>query len=144
MKNVPGTAAAVCLLAVASLTWMGASSSSTQSRVERGKYLVEGVAGCRDCHTPMDEKGARADCGTGLAGRAHPVQADDAGARLGGEVAEHRRPARMGYTDAVKFLMTGIAFNGLPARPPMPQYWMNKEDAEAVVAYLRSRAPADK
>ena len=46
--------------------------------------------------------------------------------------------------DAVKFLMTGTAFNGLPARPPVPQYRMNKQDAEAVVAYLGSLAPADK
>jgi len=43
--------------------------------------------------------------------------------------------------DAVKFLMTGIAYNDLPARPPMPQYRFNKEDAEAVVAYLKSLAP---
>lgn len=51
-----------------------------------------------------------------------------------------------GWTDeqAVKFLMTGIAYNELPGRPPMPQYRFNLQDAEAVVAYLRSLAPADK
>ena len=45
-----------------------------------------------------------------------------------------------GWEDAaaVKFLMTGIAYNDLPGRPPMPQYRFNKEDATAIVAYLRS------
>ena len=45
---------------------------------------------------------------------------------------------------AVKFLMTGIAYTDLPGRPPMPQYRFNQEDAEAVVAYLKSLAPPNK
>jgi hypothetical protein len=47
-----------------------------------------------------------------------------------------------GWTDeqAEKFLMTGLAYNDLPARPPMPRYRFNREDAEAIVAYLRSPA----
>jgi len=43
---------------------------------------------------------------------------------------------------AIRFLMTGIAYNELPARPPMPQYRFNQQDAEAIVAYLKSLAPA--
>ena len=46
--------------------------------------------------------------------------------------------------DAVKFFMTGIAYNDLPARPPMPQYRFNQQDAQAVVAYLKSLAPSGK
>jgi len=34
--------------------------------------------------------------------------------------------------------MTGIAYNGLPGKPPMPQYRFNREDATAIVAYLKS------
>jgi hypothetical protein len=51
-----------------------------------------------------------------------------------------------GWTDqqAVKFLMTGLAYNDLPARPPMPPYRFNQKDAEAMVAYLRSLAAPDK
>jgi len=143
MKNVLWTLGAVCLLGVASLTWMGASSSSKQSKVERGKYLVEGVAGCRDCHTPMDEKGVPI-AGRDLQGAPilfKPTVPVPTWAEKSPNIAGLRG---WGNTDAVKFLMTGIAYNGLPARPPMPQYRMNKEDAEAVVAYLRSLAPADK
>jgi len=48
-----------------------------------------------------------------------------------------------GWTDdaAIKFLMTGIAYNNLPGCPPMPQYRFNKPDAAAIVAYLRSLSP---
>jgi hypothetical protein len=38
--------------------------------------------------------------------------------------------------------MTGIAYNDLPARPPMPQYRFNQEDAAAIMAYLRSLGSA--
>jgi hypothetical protein len=44
---------------------------------------------------------------------------------------------------AVRFLITGLAYNNLPARPLMPLYRMNKEDAEAIVAYLKSLSPTD-
>ena len=49
-----------------------------------------------------------------------------------------------GYTDeqAVKFLMTGERPSGIPVRPPMPVYRMTRDEAEAVVAYLRSVSPA--
>ena len=36
------------------------------------------------------------------------------------------------------FLINGKAPNGRPAGPPMPTYTMTREDAEAVVAYLKS------
>ncbi len=42
------------------------------------------------------------------------------------------------HAQAVKFFMTGLAPNGQPARPPMPQYHMTKADAQSVVAYLES------
>jgi hypothetical protein len=40
--------------------------------------------------------------------------------------------------------MTGLAYNDLPARPPMPQYRLTREEATAVVAYLRSLTPEQK
>jgi hypothetical protein len=38
----------------------------------------------------------------------------------------------------IKLLTTGIWRDGKPLRAPMPQFRMNRSDAEAVVAYLRS------
>jgi mono/diheme cytochrome c family protein len=40
--------------------------------------------------------------------------------------------------DMVKLLTTGIWTNGEHLRPPMPQFRLSQEDAEAVVAYLKS------
>jgi hypothetical protein len=47
-------------------------------------------------------------------------------------------------TDAemVKLLTTGIWRDGKYLRPPMPQFRMKPQDAEAVVAYLKSLKPA--
>ena len=44
--------------------------------------------------------------------------------------------------DALKFLQTGLAPGGKRAAPPMPWYRFSRSDAEALLAYLRSLAPA--
>lgn len=92
---------------------------------------------CGDCHTPHDEKGepirAKLFQGSALPFKPAvpmPVWADRAPNIAG--------LAGWKELDAVKFLMTGLASNRQPARPPMPQYRFNQEDARAVVAYLRS------
>ena len=133
---------------VLSLVVIGSALSSPAApaqvaNVARGKYLVEQVALCGDCHTPHNEKGeavmAKGMKGAPLAFKPAvpiPIWADKAPNIAG----------LPGWEDdaAVKFFMSGIAYNDLPARPPMPQYRFNKPDAEAVVAYLKSLAPADK
>jgi len=138
----PGVA--VGLWGVFSLALISASSAAPApakvSKIERGKYLVEHVGMCGDCHTPHNEKGepiaGKLLKGAPLSFKSIvpiPVWADKASNIAGLPGWE--------TGDAVKFLMTGIAYNDLPARPPMPQYRFNKEDAEAVVAYLKSLAP---
>jgi len=119
------------------------AASPHAAKIARGKYLVDGIARCGDCHTPHNEKGEE------IAGQLFrgaplifkpivpiPMFADKAPNIAGLRGWEEEA--------AVKFLMTGIAYNGLPARPPMPQYRLNREDAEAVVAYLKSLSPNDK
>ncbi len=92
---------------------------------------------CADCHTPMNDKGEFVQDkwlqGTKLTFAPTvpmPVWADTSVNIAGLPGWDHAQ--------AVKFFMTGLAPNGQPARPPMPQYHMNKTDAEAVVAYLES------
>lgn len=108
--------------------------------VERGRYIVEQVAMCSDCHSP------RGETGQFIVGKEHtgsplgfaptvpmPAWADSAPYIAG----------LPNYTteQAVKFLMTGERPTGVPVRPPMPEYRMTKADAEAVVAYLKSSKP---
>jgi Cytochrome c len=106
----------------------------------RGKYLVEQVGLCGDCHTPRNEKGEPIQeqwlQGATLDFKPivpMPVWADKAPAIAGLPGWEKEA--------AIKFLMTGVAYNGLPGRPPMPQYRFDQADAEAIVAYLKSLPP---
>jgi mono/diheme cytochrome c family protein len=130
------------LFAVNSLL-SSAPAPATASQLARGKYLVEAVGQCGDCHSPLNDKGEPIP-GKELRGATLtfkpitpiPVWADKAPNIAGLRGWEQE--------DAVKFFMTGIAYNDLPARPPMPQYKMTKEDAEAVVAYLKSLSPTAK
>lgn len=130
----------VFILAVSTIP---TSPAAPAANLARGKYLVEQVARCGDCHSPHDEKGEPIP-GKELRGTAlefKPVVPNSSWADKAPNIAGLRGWEEK---DAVKFLMTGIAYNDLPARPPMPPYRMSKEDAEAIVAYLRSLSPVAK
>jgi mono/diheme cytochrome c family protein len=119
------------------------TAQTATTNVARGKYLVEQVARCGDCHSAHDAKGAPI-AGKELRGAPllfKPITPTQDWADKAPNIAGLRA---WETADAVKFLMTGIAYNDLPARPPMPQYHMNKEDAQAIVAYLKSLSPVAK
>ena len=130
----------VCLLTFAVAGSLYRVNAAPAATLERGRYLVEQVGMCGDCHSPHNEKGEpvreKLLQGTSLPFKPTvpmPVWADKAPNIAGLPGWEDK--------DAVKFLMTGLAYNDLPARPPMPQYRFNQEDATAIVTYLRSMAP---
>ena len=139
---VSGTALTLSVVGPASSRSATPKSSKTRaSLIAHGKYLVEDAGQCQDCHTPRNEKGE------------FIKEQWLRGAKLDTLIKERPTWAEKsaniaglpGWTDeqAVKFLMTGLAYNDLPARPPMPSYRFNQEDAEAIVAYLRTlSAPA--
>jgi mono/diheme cytochrome c family protein len=114
--------------------------ASTPSDVARGKYLVEGVAMCGQCHTPSDSNG-NPDRTSWLQGGPEPYLP----AKPNGDWPV--RAPRIGGTppaddaDMVKLLTTGIWTTGNRLRFPMPQFRMDRGDAEAVVAYLKSLTP---
>jgi len=113
------------------------AAGSAASDVARGRYLVEGVAMCGQCHTPRDSNG-NFDQTRKLQGASIPwvpAKADPNwpinAPRIGGNP-----PAP--DADVIKLLTTGIWTNGERLRFPMPQFRMERSDAEAVVAYLKS------
>jgi len=117
-----------------------ANAGGNAARVARGKYIVDGVAMCGTCHTPRNDSG-EIDRGRWLDGAAlwllpaHPVEDWPLKApRIAGSP-----PAS--DEEMVRLLTTGIWKTGTSLRPPMPQFRMSREDAEAVVAYLRSLTP---
>jgi mono/diheme cytochrome c family protein len=112
-------------------------ASGAAADVARGKYLVEGVAICGQCHTPRDNEG-NGDRNQWLQGGPVPYQPSTPVAdwpqtepRIGGTL-----PAP--DVDMVKLLTTGIWTNGTRLRAPMPQFRMTVSDAQAVVAYLKT------
>jgi hypothetical protein len=136
----------VCVCVGASL--IAASASAPQKRfaypappspaeLERGRYLVEEVAKCPECHTPRKENG-ELDRNAWLRGApiwirpVAPIQpwAD-------------RAPALAGlpsFTDAQAetVLEDGTGPNGEALRAPMHLYHLAAADARAVVTYLKS------
>jgi mono/diheme cytochrome c family protein len=131
-----GIIAAVAIAALVIVS-SGAAASKGQSQIARGEYLVKGIGQCGDCHTPftmtggfvMDKwlQGKKLEFGPLVP---IPVWADTSPNIAGLPGWETEK--------AVQFFMTGLAPNGQPSRPPMPAYHMNRDDAEAVVAYLQS------
>jgi mono/diheme cytochrome c family protein len=111
--------------------------------VARGKYLVEDVAMCGQCHTPRDSRG-NLDRSRWLQGAAMPWTPADSSSsdwplrapRIGGNP-----PAS--DADMIKLLTTGIWTTGKPLRFPMMPFRMSASDAKAVVAYLKSLTPSN-
>jgi cytochrome c553 len=130
---------AVCALACGADS-LAQSPAAGGAQIKRGEYLVTGIAGCNDCHTPMTPQGPDMTHSLqggplGFAPTAPMPWAATAPPIAGG-------PA--GYTEAqfVAFLQTGVRPDGSRPLPPMPAYRMNEADARAVAAYVRSVAPA--
>ncbi len=125
---------------VAAYTALAAGKPPNKQQITHGEYLVKAIGQCGECHTPMDQKGEFVQ-GKWLQGTKLdfaptapvPNWADTSSNIAGLQGWDHEK--------AIQFFMTGLAPNGQPARPPMPQYHMNRADAEAVVAYLESLKP---
>jgi mono/diheme cytochrome c family protein len=109
----------------------------SEAAVARGRYIVENVSVCWRCHSPIDSTGAR-DHTRWLMGGQVAMRSTLAGAEWA--IVAPRLAGRPPGTDEefVHLLMTGISRRGTYLRPPMPQFRMYQEDAEAVLAYLKS------
>lgn len=112
-------------------------SQEKQSAVERGKYIVENVAMCEQCHTPRDEHGNIIRSRWLMGG---PVQLRASYPAANWAAVAPRLAGQPPGTDAevVRLLTTGIWKTGASPRPPMPPFRMTGDDAQAVVAYLKS------
>ena len=112
-------------------------ASGDQALIARGRYIVEDVAMCERCHTQRDEYG-NADRAHWLMGG--PTQTKPTYPVPTWAVVEPRLAGDPPGTDDefIRLLTTGISRTGKPPNPPMPPFRMTREDAEAVLAYLKS------
>lgn len=121
-------------------TSSGAQSRSADNQVARGRYLVEEVAKCAECHTPRDAN-FELDRSRWLQGASiwiqpvHPVP-------NWGQFAP-TLAGLPGMTDeqVERVLEKGEGANGREIEPPMHIYHLNRSDAQAIIAYLRSLPP---
>jgi mono/diheme cytochrome c family protein len=114
-----------------------AKPAAEAGAVSRGKYLVDRVAMCGECHSPRDARG-EIDMSRYLQGAPIWITPNRPRPDWG-----QRAPALAGlasYTDAEAetILEKGVGPNGLPIQAPMHVYGLSPEDAKAVIAYLRS------
>jgi hypothetical protein len=118
-----------------------AAQAPAQSNVEHGRYLVEDVAMCEECHTPRDKNG-NLDETRRLQGaqiwimpvHSNPNWANNAPPLAGfGEYSDQQ---------GEDILERGLGPNGETIRQPMHIYHMNHADAQAIIAYLRSLSAA--
>ena len=105
--------------------------------VEHGRYLVHQVALCVQCHSPRDESGRLLETRL-LSGAPIPVASPFSGQPWAYQAPNIR--GMVGYTEeeGIRLLTEGITRGGTPPRPPMQPFHLSRDDARAVVAYLKS------
>ena len=134
MTTFPAVLAAALVVAVPVI---GRASEQT----ERGKYLVEEVAKCQDCHTPRGADG-QLDREKWLKGTVldfQPMQPVKEWHKTSPDLTPGSRLwQRWTEKGITEFLKTGLGPSGHTADPPMPTYKLKAEDAEAIVAYLKT------
>jgi mono/diheme cytochrome c family protein len=111
------------------------------AKVERGRYLVEDVARCQECHTPKMENGEFNKAqwlkgATLIAVPSAPVA--DWHQKSPDITSTSALWQRWGQDGLAKFLETAKNPRGGKAGAPMPAYTLKADDAEAIVAYLKS------
>src|SRR6478609_7336121 len=133
---VRATMAAVLLAAMT-------GSALAQAPVERGKYLVNTIMTCQNCHTPKGERGApifERDLSSGLSWDEPPFKV------TASNITQDKETGIGNYTDAElrQLLRKGIKRNGAPVAMIMPSGFyeiMTERDLDAVIAYLRTIKP---
>jgi mono/diheme cytochrome c family protein len=110
--------------------------------VEHGRYIVERVSMCFECHTPRDENG-EVQLSDWLLGAPIPVSPPPFD-QANWAIKAPRIAGMPGYTEeqGIRLLTEGIDRTGKHLRPPMPPFRFSEADARAVVAYLKSLGPA--
>lgn len=114
-----------------------AAAPKVDGNLEHGRYLVEQVVMCYECHSTRDPQGNILQ-GTRFKGGPMPVRpawsAD-------WPIQIPRIAGLPGYTDelAMRLLTQGaLRRDGKQLRAPMPKFRMTPQDAADVIAYLRS------
>ena len=137
----------LCMAALALAIAPAAAQTTPQSSIERGKYLVEGILTCGNCHTPRGPGGVLDTARRHAGGpqvwetaeyRVHPSNiTPDKESGIGAWSAEQIKSA----------LREGKRPSGQQLSPQMPSAYykiFTPGDLDAVVAYMQSLPPVSR
>src|SRR5262245_45001336 len=113
------------------------AATRATGNLEHGRYLVEQVVMCYECHSSRDERGNLV-AGTKFKGGPMPVRPTFT---ADWPIQIPRIAGLPGYDDeaAMRLLTQGaIRWDGTQLRYPMPRFHMSQQDAADVIAYIRS------
>jgi len=117
------------------------SAKPASDEVARGKYLVDEVARCPECHTPRDAAGnLKAEAWL----RGAPIWIKPIAPILNWADQAPPLAGLPSFTDQQmeNVLEQGVGPIGEILRPPMHTYHLHRDDARAIIAYLKSLTPA--
>jgi mono/diheme cytochrome c family protein len=119
-----------------------ASAVAAETQVERGEYLVRGIMGCGNCHTPLGPDGfvMEQELGGRLVEDIEPFTAYAPNITPAGRISE------WSDEELAKSIREGIRPDGSIIGPPMPfsaYRHLSDEDLGAVVAFLRTLEPVE-
>lgn len=122
--------------------FLAAGTALAETPVRRGRYLVEVIGSCSNCHTPKGPKGDIASLH--LAGGFKIVEAF--GTAVAPNITPDKKTGIGTWTDAeiIRAIREGKAKDGSTLGPPMPFYLyrhMADSDVKAIVAYLHTVKP---
>lgn len=114
-----------------------AGNAVAESTLDRGEYLVRGIAGCGNCHTPIGPQGFI--MGQELAGRL--VEKNEAFTAIAPNITPGSRIADWSDDELGRAIREGLRPDGSLIGPPMPfTMYRNLSDTDlnAIVAFLRT------
>ncbi len=118
------------------------SASMAETQLERGEYLVRGIAGCGNCHTPLGPDGF--DMNLELAGRL--VEQNEAFTAVAANITPAGRISGWSDAELKRAIREGIRPDGSVIGPPMPfsmYRGLSDTDLDAIVAFLRTLPPIE-
>ena len=121
-------------------------AQESETLLERGTYLVEGIAGCGNCHTPKNAAGIPMT-DMRLAG-AFVIEEPGAFNAYAPNITMDVETGIGSWSDddIVRAIRDGLRPDGTLVRPPMPTPFyrdISDRDVRAIVAYLRSVEPVE-
>jgi mono/diheme cytochrome c family protein len=125
------------LIVFTGICGMLAGVASAETAIQRGEYLVRGIAGCGNCHTPVGENGFVME--QELAGRL--VEKNDAFTAIAPNITPGGRIAGWSDEQLKRAIREGLRPDGSLIGPPMPfamYRGLSDTDLDAIVAFLRT------